>query len=442
MSSINIEKVSQDGLLMKFKITVPSSIYKELYNKKLSSLQQKVVIDGFRKGKAPISIIEKKYQGDVMIESFEDTISKGLKALYDSDQSINPINRPDINQEDLSKSLAAIATEDISFEISFENAPNFGLEDFSDIAINEYDVIISDDELESALDKIIESNKPLEVVPDELYEAQDGDVVVINYSGHIDGKKFEGGTAEHQELVLGSKSFIDGFEEQLIGKKAGEELEVKVKFPDNYHSEDLKGQDAIFDVKIIEIKKYGECYSKDDELAGKLGFTKGMPLEEFKDGLRKHKMDELKQSKYNARKLDLFDILDEKISIVELPKTILEMEIKSMTEQLKNSDKSEDDIIKLARRRVALGLFIIQIAEKNNITVSDQEVRNAVFDKARSFPGYEMYFVNMISENKKMLENLKNEVLEDKVTNFILNKAQSNSVEMGYSDFLKKVEGL
>ena len=405
-------------------------------------MQKNVVIDGFRKGKAPVSIIEKKYQGDLMLESFEGSISKGLKALYDSDASINPINRPDINQENLSKSFESIATDDISFEVSFENSPEFGLNDFTNLTINDYNVSISNEELESALDKIIESNKPLEVASDENYEAQNDDVVIINYSGHIDGNKFEGGTAEYQELSLGSKSFIDNFEDQLVGKKAGEEVEVKVKFPDDYHSESLKGKDAIFDVKIIEIKKYGTPYAKDDELAGKLGFKKDMGLEELKEGLRKHRIDELKHAKYNARKLDLFDLLDEKISSVELPKTVMEFELKAVKDQLKNSDKTEDEIMKLARRRVALGLFILEVADKNNVTVSDQEVRNALFDKARSFPGYEMYFVNMVSENKSMLENIRNEVLEDKVTNFILSKVQSNPVDIEYSDFLKKVEGL
>jgi trigger factor len=280
-------------------------------------------------------------------------------------------------------------------------------------------------------------------------KAKDGDQIVVDFTGKIDGEPFEGGTAEDYPLVLGSNSFIPGFEEQLVGAKTGEAREVKVNFPADYGAPHLAGKEAVFECTVKEVRA-PEAAAVDDELAKRYGAE---TLDELKDQIRERLAAEFADAGRSLIKRRLLDALDGMVTF-ELPPSLVEAESKSIAHQLWHEDNPDvhghdhpeiettDEHTKLAERRVRLGLLLAEIGSKQKIEITDQEMGQAVMAQARQYPGQEREFFEFVKQNRQALEQIRAPLFEDKVVDLILAKADITEVSVSKDDFEKELEAL
>ncbi|WP_312524960.1 trigger factor, partial [Paracoccus sp. (in: a-proteobacteria)] len=280
-------------------------------------------------------------------------------------------------------------------------------------------------------------------------KSHDGDQVVIDFKGMVDGEAFEGGTAEDYPLVLGSGSFIPGFEEQLVGVKAGDSVEVKVTFPAEYGAAHLAGKDAIFEttVKSVKAPKKAEI---DDELAKKFGAE---DLDALKKQIGERLEAEYQGASRQVLKRALLDKLDGLYNF-DLPEALVEIEAGQIAHQLYHEEHPEDhghnhgeieptdEHKKLAERRVRLGLVLAEIGQKAEVTVSDQEMTQAVLRQARQFPGQERAFFEFIQSNPQAQQQLRAPIFEDKVIDHIVEGAKVSDKEISKEELEKAVEAL
>jgi trigger factor len=280
-------------------------------------------------------------------------------------------------------------------------------------------------------------------------KAKDGDQVVIDFKGMIDGEAFDGGAAEDYPLVLGSKGFIPGFEEQLVGVKAGDEKDVVVTFPEEYGAKNLAGKEATFAVAVKAVKapKPAEI---DDALATRYGMES---LDQLKEQIRTRLGDEYAQAGRAILKRRLMDALDEKVSF-ELPPTLVDVEAKQIAHQLWHEEHSDhhghdhdeieptEDHRKLAERRVRLGLLLAEIGNKHEITVAEQELQRAIFSQARQYPGQERQFLDFVQKNPQALQQIRAPLFEDKVVDFILELATVTEKPVSKDELQKAIEAL
>ena len=273
--------------------------------------------------------------------------------------------------------------------------------------------------------------------------------MVIDFVGRIDGEPFEGGAAEDYPLTLGSGGFIPGFEEQLLGAKAGEEKEVAVSFPEDYQAEQLKGKDAVFSVTVKEVKA-PQPAPIDDELAKKFGID---DLEALKGQIRERLADEYDGAARAVMKRRVMDALDEKVDF-DLPPSMVEAEAKQIAHQLWHEENPEhqghdhpeieptEEHVSLARRRVKLGLLLAEVGNKAGVSVSDQELQQAAVQQARQYPGQERAFLEFLQKNPQMQQQLRAPIFEDKVIDYILELAQVEEKSVTKDELQQAVEAL
>ncbi|MEN8875267.1 MAG: trigger factor, partial [Pacificibacter sp.] len=280
-------------------------------------------------------------------------------------------------------------------------------------------------------------------------EAADGDQVVFDFLGKVDGEAFDGGAAEDYPLVLGSGSFIPGFEEQLVGSKAGEEKNVEVTFPEEYGAENLAGKAAVFECKIKEVKAPADA-AIDDELAKKFGAE---DLAALTAQVSERLEGEYAGASRAIMKRALLDQLDGKVSF-ELPPSLVEAEANQIAHQLWHEDNPEveghdhpeiettEEHTSLAERRVRLGLLLADLGQKQEIEVTDAELTQAVMNQARQYPGQERQFFEFVQQNPQMRQQLQAPIFEDKVVDWIAENADVTEKEVSKEDLEKAVEAL
>ncbi|RMD90466.1 MAG: trigger factor, partial [Alphaproteobacteria bacterium] len=330
----------------------------------------------------------------------------------------------------------------------YEALPEIPEVELSRIELERLVVKPSDEEVEGALERLAESAQEFEDKP-EGEPAEKGDQVVIDFVGKLDGEPFEGGSAEDYPLVLGSESFIPGFEEQLIGAKAGDKVEVKVTFPEDYGAEHLAGKEAVFETTVKAVRKPVPA-KIDDELAKRYGSDS---LEELKTRIRDQLAAEYANAARAVLKRQLLDKLDEMVEF-ELPPSLVEAEAKQIAHQLWHEEHPEveghehpeveptEEHEKLARRRVKLGLLLAELGRKNEIEVTDQEMTQAVMNQARQYPGQERAFFEFVQQNPQVQQQIRAPLFEDKVVDFILELAQVEEREVTKEELEKAVEAL
>jgi trigger factor len=338
--------------------------------------------------------------------------------------------------------------DDVTVEMSYEALPEIPDLDAKSIKLEKLVAKIEDEAVDEALNGLAESSQNFESRR-KGSKAKDGDQVVIDFKGSVDGEEFEGGAAEDYPLVLGSNSFIPGFEEQLVGAKAGEEVSVNVKFPEEYGAENLAGKDAVFACTVKEVKEPKPA-PVDDELAKKFGAE---DLEALKGQVTERLGAEYAGAARAVMKRGLLDQLDEKVSF-ELPTTLVEAEAKQIAHQLwheENPDveghdhpeiEANDEHTQLAERRVRLGLFLAELGRRNEIEVSDAEMTQAVMNQARQYPGQERQFFEFVQQNAQMRQQIQAPLFEDKVVDYIFELADVSEKEVGKDDLQKAVEAL
>ena len=430
--SIEIVQKSGEGLSRVFGVVVAQDILAQKLNAKIAEISPKMQLKGFRPGKVPAAHVRKMYGKGLMQEIVEQTLAESQKQALD-EAKLRPAGSPDIRFEgDISKVLAGEA--DLAFELAVELMPEFEPTDISAISLVRPVYEPTDAEIDESLTSIADENKVYEKKGGKAPKAAEGDLVVINFVGRIDGEVFEGGTAEDVELVIGQGRFIPGFEDQVKGAKAGADIVVKVTFPDDYQAENLKGKPAEFEVHVKEIRAAKDA-SIDDELAKKLG------LEDLA-ALRQAVKDQLARQYASASRFKLkralLDALDERHTF-DLPPRMVEsefqviwnqVEAEKASGQLSDEDKAKTDeqlrseYRKIAERRVRLGLVLAEIGRRNDVQVTEQEMNGALIAEARRYPGQEREVIEFYRQNAQAAAQLRAPVYEEKVVDLIFSRAK------------------
>ncbi|WP_134495629.1 trigger factor [Microvirga pakistanensis] len=425
------ETLSQ-GLKREFKVVLPATELEQRLNSELDNIKDRVRINGFRPGKVPVAHLRKVYGRSVMSDVLQNAVNEANRKIVE-DNGLKLAHEPQIQFPEDKDSIekAMDAKGDLAFTVALEVLPEFELADLSDVSVTKPVVEVSDTEINESLERMAKQNRSFETKDGA---AAEGDRVVVDFVGRIDGTEFEGGNGQDIRVELGSNTFIPGFEDQLVGLKAGDTKLVKVKFPENYLAAHLAGKDAEFDVTVKEVEAPGEL-KIDDEMAKGFGMES---LDKLKDAIRDAiKRDFDTQSRRKVKK-ELLDALDAKYSF-ELPPTLVEQEFAAVWSQVEADMKSngrtfadEDtteeqakaDYRKIAERRVRLGLVLAQIGEKSDIKISDDEVTQALIERVRQYPGQERQVWEFYQKNPQALAEIRAPLFEEKVVDQILSQVK------------------
>ena len=424
------QTVSED-LRRQYTVTVLASELDAKVTKRLEEMKPRVNLKGFRPGKAPVSFLKKQFGKSVMGEVVEQAVNEGSQKAI-SDNQLKPALQPRVEPVgDVQQVVDGKA--DLQFTVTVDLMPEFETTDVAKLSVERLISDVTDADVDEALDRLAKQSRSF-VARGEGEAAEKDDIIQIDFVGRIDGTEFEGGKGENFNLTLGSGQFIPGFEDQLIGAKAGEERDVKVTFPADYHSADLAAKDAVFTVTVKEIKTAEEA-KIDDELAKKMGLES---LAVLKDRVR----DQVKGDFTGASRLHLkrriLDALDTAHSF-PLPPAMVEAEFVSIWAQVEEELKREgktaadegktDEELKaeyhaIAERRVRLGLVLGKLGEQNGITITGDEVNRAIMTRARQFPGQEQQVFQYYANNAQAQAEIRAPLFEDKVVDFIAELAQ------------------
>lgn len=420
------------GLKREYKVVVNAAELDQELNAKLVDLSKRANIKGFRPGKVPVHHLKRVYGQSAMAEVVQNTIDAKSKALLE-EKKLKPAYQPEVKLPEDEAEVRAVmdGKGDLAFSVAFEVIPDFDIKDHSGLELVRHVVEVSEDQIAETLKRIASQSKSFE---DKDGAAATGDRVTINFTGTIDGVAFEGGTAEDVALELGSGQFIPGFEEQLVGAKAGDDVTVKVTFPESYGVAELAGKPAEFATKVTKVEGAKET-AIDDDFAKKIGFE---DLAKLKEMVKERTGAEFAQMTAMKLKRDVLDALDKEYSF-ELPEKLVDAEFNGIWNALQgemnrsgktfaDENTTEEDARKeyraIAERRVRLGLVLGTMGERENVQVSEQELQNALMNRMRQFPGQEKMVIDYYRKNPGAMMELRGPIFEQKVVDAIVAKAK------------------
>ncbi|QRZ12491.1 trigger factor [Paracoccus methylovorus] len=441
---MQVKETQNEGLKRGYEFTLPAADLAAQVDAKLKEAQPEVEMKGFRKGKVPMALLKKQFGQRVLGDAMQEAIDTALRNHLEKSGD-RPAVQPKI---EMVNGESWKEGDDVVVTVAYEALPAIPETDLSGVELERLVVEASEEQVTEALENLAKNVQNFEDRKKGT-KAKDGDQIVIDFKGMVDGEAFEGGTAEDYPLVLGSKSFIPGFEEQLVGAKAGDEVKVEVKFPEDYGHPTLAGKDAIFEttVKAVKAPKPAEI---DDELAKKFGAES---LDALKGQIRERLEAEYNGASRQVLKRALLDKLDELVKF-DLPESLVEAEANQIAHQLWHEEHPEehghnhgeiettDEHKSLAERRVRLGLLLAEIGQKAEITVSDQEMTQAVMRQARQFPGQERAFFEFIQQNPQAQQQLRAPIFEDKVVDHIVEGAKVAEKTVTKDELEKAIEAL
>jgi trigger factor len=441
---MQVTETLNDGLKRGYTITVTAAELDAKVQEKLIEAQPEVEMKGFRKGKVPMAMLRKQFGQRIMGDAMQDAIDGAMKDHFEASGD-RPAMQPDVKMsggEDWKEG------QDVVVEMTYEALPEIPELDASQVTLERLIVKAEDSAVDEALTNLAGSAQNFKERKKGT-KAKDGDQLVIDFKGSVDGDYFEGGTAEDYPLVLGSNSFIPGFEAQLVGVVVDDEVKVEVNFPEEYGAANLAGKAAVFECKIKSVKKPIPA-EIDDELAKKYGAE---DLAALKGQISERLEEEYKGASRAVMKRALLDQLDALVSF-DLPPSMLEAEAGQIAHQLWHEENPEvqdhnhpeivttDEHKKLAERRVRLGLLLAEIGRKAEITVTDQEMTQAVMTQARQYPGQEREFFEFVQKNPQMQQQLRAPIFEDKVVDHIVTGAKVTDKEINKDELQKAIEAL
>lgn len=440
---MSVTETLNEGLKRGYKIVVPASDLDAKVNEKLAEAQPEVEMKGFRKGKVPMALLKKNFGQRLMGEAMQEAVDGAMNAHFE-ETGHRPAMQPEVKMtnDDWKEG------DDVEVEMTYEALPDIPDVDLTGLKLERLVVKASDEEVNEALTNLAENAQNFEDRK-KGSKAKDGDQVVLDFVGKIDGEAFDGGSAEDFPLVLGSGQFIPGFEEQLVGVKAGEEKDVTVSFPEEYGAENLAGKEAVFSCTIKEVKE-PKAAEIDDDLAQKYGAEN---LEALKTQVTERLEAEYAGAARQVMKRGLLDELDGKVSF-DLPPSLVDAEAQQIAHQLWHEENPDvqghdhpeievtDDAKKLAERRVRLGLVLADIGQKAEVQVTDAEFTQAVMNQARQYPGQERQFFDFVQQNPQMRQQIQAPLFEDKVVDHIAEQAEVTEKEVSKEELEKAVEDL
>ena len=441
---MQVTETLNEGLKRGYTITVTAAELDAKVQQKLLEAQPEVEIKGFRKGKVPLAILKKQFGSRILGDAMQDAIDGAMKDHFDKTGD-RPALQPEVKMVGGEEWKEG---QDVVVEMSYDALPPIPDVDAGKIKLEKLVVKADDKAITEALENLAGSAKSYDDRKKGA-KAKDGDQIVIDFKGSVDGELFEGGSAEDYPLELGSKSFIPGFEDQLVGAKVGDEVSVNVSFPENYGAAHLAGKAAVFacTVKAVKEPKAAEI---DDELAKKFGAD---DLAALKAQVAERLEAEYQGAARAVLKRSLLDQLDGMVKF-DLPGNLVEAEAGQIAHQLYHEEHPDDhghnhgsietteEHKTLAVRRVRLGLLLAEIGRKAEVTVSDAEMTQAVLAAARQYPGQERQFFEFVQKNAQMQQQLRAPVFEDKVVDHIVAQAKVTDKEISKEALQKAVEAL
>jgi trigger factor len=444
---MQVTETLADGLKHEFQICVPASDLDAKADARLVDLKDKVRLNGFRPGKVPVGHLKKLYGRSVMAETVEQTIRDTNTKIF-TERGFRLATEPKVTMPTEEKAVEDILAgkSDLNYTVSIEVVPTIQLADFKSFSVEKPVADVSDADVDEAIKRIADQNRSF-AAKAEGAKAENGDRVTVNFKGTIDGTPFEGGTGENIQVVIGSNTFIPGFEEQLLGLAAGETRTLKVSFPKNYTNLELAGKPAEFETTatLIEAPQDIEI---NDEFAKSLGLES---LDKLKEAARTRLVAEYAGATRQRVKRMLLDRLDEAHRF-EAPPSLVDEEFNLMWNSIKaemesggksfadedtTEEAAREEYRKIADRRVRLGLVLSEIGEKNKITVTEDEVSRAVIERARAMPGREKEVWDYYQKNPNALAQLRAPIYEDKVVDFILELANVTEKKVTREDLYK-----
>ncbi len=441
---MQVTETLKDGLKRGYTITVSAAELDAEVQKKLIEAQPEVEIKGFRKGKVPLAILKKQFGQRILGDAMQDAIDGAMKNHFEATGD-RPALQPEVK---MVGGESWKEGQDVVVEMTYECLPPIPEVDAAKIKLDRLSVKADDAAVEEALKNLASSSQTFEAKK-KAQKAKKGDQVVIDFKGSVDGEYFDGGAGEDYPLVLGSNSFIPGFEDQLIGAKTGDEVKVEVSFPENYGAAHLAGKAAVFECTVKEVREPKEA-EIDDELAKKFGAE---DLAALKGQISERLEAEYKGAARAVMKRALLDQLDAQVKF-ELPAALVDAEAAQIAHQLWHEENPEvhdhnhgaveptDEHKKLAERRVRLGLVLAEVGRKAEVTVSDAEMTQAVLAAARQYPGQERAFFEFVQKNAQMQQQLRAPVFEDKVVDHIVAGAKVTEKTVSKDELQKLVEAL
>ncbi|MBE6443261.1 MAG: trigger factor [Alphaproteobacteria bacterium] len=435
---MNITELKSEGLKKSFKVIVEKNDFAKEVDAKLVKIAKTAKIQGFRAGKAPLAMIKKKYESEVMAEALDDAIRNGSNKVL-KDKELRPATQPSI------KIVSFGEGKDLEFDMDVEILPEIKLGDFAKISLDKLVADVPAEEVEKAVSYLANARKETTVVDGKA--AQKGDTVMIDFVGSVDGVEFDGGKGDNYPLELGSGSFIPGFEDQLIGAKAGDKVDVKVKFPENYHAKDLAGKDSVFAVTIKEVRE-PKAVEINDELAKSLGAES---LDKLKENLTTRIKSDYDNAARMKLKRQLLDALDKEYKF-DVPETLVDAEYKAIVDQYEQAkkynqldeeekSKKEDDLLKeykdIAIRRVKLGLLLSEVGQDAKISIKPEDINAAIMNEAKKYPGQEQMVLDYYLKNKQAVEALKAPIFEEKIIDHILTLVKLNEKKVSVEELYR-----
>ena len=446
---MQVSVTSSEGLKRTLKVVIPQGELSERFSTRLNEVKDTIQVKGFRRGKVPVGHIRKLYGRSLMAEvvqtALEESTQKALTERHERPAYQPKIDVPE-DKEEIERVMTGAA--DFAYSMSFEVLPEIQITDLSTLQLEKLVADVPDEAVDKALGELAKRNVKFEI--EEGRAVGDGDQATIDFLGRIDGEEFEGGKAEDAPIVIGEGGFIPGFEEGLKGAKAGEDRVVNVIFPATYQVEKLAGKSAAFDVKVKTVAR-PVLPPIDDELAKGLGVD---TLDVLKERLKTQIQREYEQISRTKMKRAMLDALD-KAHQFELPPTLVDNEFNGIWGQLTQSmeqakktfvdeGKSEDEVRteyrRIAERRVRLGLVLGEIGDKGKIEVTQEELRNALFEQARRYPGQERMIYEYFEKTPGAVSQLRAPIFEEKVVDHIAAQANPTERRVTHEELLKPIE--
>jgi trigger factor len=445
---MQVTETSSAGLKREFKVVLQAEELSAKLETQLADLKGKAQLKGFRPGKVPVAHLKRLYGRSIMGEVVQEAVTEANKKIVEENSlrlAVEPRFDFPGGQSEMEKVMEAKG--DLAFTVAFETLPKFEVGSFDDLELERLVADVPESEVEQVLDRMASQNRTY--TPREG-AAEKGDKLTVDFVGKIGGEAFEGGTGTDVDVIIGSNTFIPGFEEQVVGMKAGESRTVTATFPENYLSRHLAGKEATFDVTAKSVAAPGELAIDD-------GFAKGFnfdSLEAMKAAIRGNLEAEWGRASREKLKRALLDALDKKYSF-ELPAGLVDQEFEGIWKQVQaeqaqtgksfadegaTEEDARADYRRIAERRVRLGLLLAEVGEKAEVKVDDNEVTQALVQRARAFPGQEQQVWDHYRKNPQALAELRAPIFEDKVIDHIIAQAKVSDRKVDKDELFRMEE--
>ena len=444
-----VNQTLSKGLKREFEVVITNDEINKLVDQKLETIAKEANLPGFRPGKVPVAVVKNRFGKQVLGEVVRESVDTATKETMEKNK-LTPSSQPKIEIVSFEEG------EDLKAKLSVEIMPDFEIPDLSLLEITKPIVKVTEKDINDSVEKIAKENIGTKEITKDR-PAKKGDTVVIDFIGKIEDKPFEGGEAKGHNLKLGSNSFIPGFEDGLVGAVKGKTTFVKVSFPKDYQAKNLAGKDAVFEVKINEIKEDVEIVINDD-FAKTLGMN---DLNELKKAVSEQITKQHDQASREKAKRQILDKLADAVSF-DLPETLEKEEYNSICKAMNPNSKPDTnkldkpepeadkgmskeeklDASEIAKRRVRLGLLLSEIGRKNNIKVEESDTRNAMMREIQKYPGQEKQIMEYLKNNPEAQQQLSGPIFEDKIIDFIMELAKVNEKVVSIEDLYKEEDDM